>query len=147
MSRILLSDISDHFSTFTLILKTAPVINTTKSIVRSFKNFSRESFSADIDHCLNEIHLEQINEEEVNSKFTHFIDCIQKTLDKHAPYRKRTRREIRFHKKPWLTKGIRTSINTRRRLYKSHFLSRDKTKIASYKYYTNLLTKIKKGLL
>ena len=45
--------------------------------------------------------------------------------------------------KPWITKGILTSIKKRHKLFKSHFLSSDPEKIQEYKSYSKGLNKIK----
>ena len=45
--------------------------------------------------------------------------------------------------KPWLTKGVLTSVKHKQKLYKSHFLSRDPDKVREYKFYANALNRIK----
>ena len=45
--------------------------------------------------------------------------------------------------KPWITKGILTSIKKRHKLFKSHFLSSDQEKMQEYKSYNNRQNKIK----
>ena len=45
--------------------------------------------------------------------------------------------------KPWLSKGLIKSIKTKQKLYRSHFLSKDPTKISRYKTYSNVLNKLK----
>ena len=45
--------------------------------------------------------------------------------------------------KPWLTKGVLTSVKCKQTLYESHFLSRDPNKVKEYKLYANVLNSIK----
>ena len=66
-----------------------------------------------------------------------------KTLDKHAPLKPMSRREIKLNAKPWITKGILISIKTRNRLFKSCYQCQDPVKIEYYKKYPNKLSRIK----
>ena len=45
--------------------------------------------------------------------------------------------------KPWITKGIYSSICTKNHRYKSHYILRDETRKHEYKVYANKLAKIK----
>ena len=58
-----------------------------------------------------------------------------------------SRREKRLTDKPWITKGILTSIKTKNRLYKKYFKNKnnhtDNSQREFYKKYLNKLTHIK----
>ena len=45
--------------------------------------------------------------------------------------------------KPWLTKGVLTTVKHSQKLYKSHFLIRDPDKVKEYKLHANTLKLIK----
>ena len=45
--------------------------------------------------------------------------------------------------KPWISKGVFTSIRNKQQLYKSHYLNGSGEKRSYYKRYANLSTKIK----
>ena len=64
-----------------------------------------------------------------------------KTLDRHAPIKKSTRKEEKIKSKPWITKGIKKSISIRDKLYKEmikekHVLTKV-LKQESFKKYRN----------
>ena len=45
--------------------------------------------------------------------------------------------------KPWISKGLLTSIKAKQKLYKSNFFSKDPEKVQKYKQYSNLLNQLK----
>ena len=53
-----------------------------------------------------------------------------------------SRRQIKLKRKPWITKGIYTSIRHKQQIYKFFFLSGNPAFVAYFKKYANLLTKI-----
>ena len=58
------------------------------------------------------------NENDLNNKYTFFEEHITRVLNKHAPYRELSTKEKKQALKPWITKGIMTSINIKNSLYK-----------------------------
>ena len=79
----------------------------------------------------------------VNDDVSELTRIFMKTLDKHAPLKPMSRREIKLNAKLWITKGILISIKTRNRLFKSCYQCQDPVKIEHYKKYRNKLTHIK----
>ena len=68
---------------------------------------------------------------------------ITKTIDTHAPIKKLSRKQGRLKTKPWITKGLLTSIKRKQKLHKSHFINGSAIAKNYYKVYSNTLTKIK----
>ena len=58
------------------------------------------------------------NSENASNKYDIFYEHLNSTIDKHAPLRYLTKNEMAIKSKPWLTKGILKSINTRIKYYK-----------------------------
>ena len=54
----------------------------------------------------------------VDLRFETFFRHFNKALDRHAPIKKSTRKEEKIKSKPWITKGIKTSISITVKLYK-----------------------------
>ena len=64
----------------------------------------------------------------------HFLNCV----NNHLPFRKRSKRELKFALKPWITNSMKKSINERSRLYRISRInhpnqSHRKTKYNRYK--------------
>ena len=56
--------------------------------------------------------------DDVNTLSDEFVKIFNDTLDTHAPYPYASRKEQRSFNKPWLTKGILTSIAKKNTLYR-----------------------------
>ena len=55
----------------------------------------------------------------VDDKFSSFYRQLNKVVQKHAPLKVVSKPKIKQLAKPWITKGIRTSIKIKNRLYKT----------------------------
>ena len=72
------------------------------------------------------------------------LKTITKVTDKHAPLEKISNSQKKIPKKPGISNFcLLVSIKKRRKLVKSHFLSKDPDKIKQYKIYYNKLNKLK----
>ena len=73
--------------------------------------------------------------------FETFFRLFNKARDRHAPIKKSTRKEEKIKSKPWITKGIKTSISIRDKLYKEMIKEKNVlTKVLkneSFKRYRN----------
>ena len=77
---------------------------------------------------------------DVNKSFTAFYSKLNKLVNKHAPLKPLSKKNLKKLRKPWITKGIRRSIKIKNSLYSSGDLPR-------YKLYRNkisMLTRISK---
>ena len=54
--------------------------------------------------------------------FQKFVYIVKSVVDKHAPLKIATRTQSKLNKKPWITRGLMTSIRKKQKLYKTHFL-------------------------
>ena len=78
----------------------------------------------------------------VNNLFSSFYNKLNKIVNKHAPFKSISRRKVKCFSKPWITTGIRKSIQTRNKLLLEG-------NSATYKLYRNkilTLTKLSKKL-
>jgi len=63
----------------------------------------------------------------------------------HAPYRYASRKELCSFNKPWLAKGILTSIAKRKVLYRKQLTTNKTNIIRQYKTYRNKLIHLKEN--
>lgn len=54
---------------------------------------------------------------DINLGFESFLRLVNQKLDKHAPLKEVTKIERKGIIKPWITKGIKTSMKERDKLY------------------------------
>ena len=144
-SYIIESDASDHFSTLTTV-----------------SNFDLNDKDADVYirktnlsptewQMLND-ELEDILDIEVSCMNTQIIDVdqyatkisdtYQYLLDKYMPLTKLTRKEISFHKKPWISEALKNSIRRKNELYELSKFKNSPELWLEYSQYRNLLTKL-----
>ena len=97
--------------------------------MRDFSKFSESKFMNEV----REINWDSIAQKyqcNVNKLFSAFYNKLDKLVNKHAPRKRLTKRDIKKFSKPWITTGIKQSIKEKNRL-----LSQGKHE--EYKYYRN----------
>ena len=75
--------------------------------------------------------------DDINTLSNKFVKIFNDTLDTHAPYRYAYKEEQRSFKKPWVTKGILTSIAKKNALYRKQLTTTNPNIIRQYKTYRN----------
>ena len=106
--------------------------------MRDFRKFDSEKFNEslnnfkysdtdNLDVCFYNLH-------------NHFLNCV----NEHLPLKKRTKKELKFALKPWITNSIKKSINERDRLYKLSRIDHpnQKFRITKYNRYKKKLEKV-----
>ena len=95
---------------------------------RDLSHFNPDSLNSDLAtidwSCIIKTHANNVDE-----LFSTFYRNFNKIINKHAPIKTLSRRRIKQFSKPWITKGIRTSIKEKNRLCQ---IGDQK-----YKYYRN----------
>ena len=140
-------DLSDHFLTYVIIrVKNIPKVKRCKRIkLRDTRNFSPTTFKNDLVVAFYELlnSLPEVNENNFNILFNDFLDRFTKVLDKNALFKLLSRKQSKLAHKPWISKGILTSIRNKQKMYKTHFIGGSEIAKTSYKAYANKLTKVK----
>ena len=138
--------LSDHYIIFCNVLGYHFQIPKQMQIfTRDKSNYNTETYCNDMNKFVNEFfeHLDEVTGENFDKSFEAFILVVQKVIDKHTPIKKMSRKLRKLKSKPWITKGILSSICTKNCRYKSHYILGDETRKHVYKVYANKLTKIK----
>ena len=125
----LITDVSDHFSQFCILTSTRDKIKQKQIKKRDLSHFNPDSLNSDLAtidwSCIIKTQANNVHE-----LFSTFYRNFNKIINKHAPIKTLSQRRIKQFSKPWITKGIRTSIKEKNRLYQIG----DQEK---YKYYRN----------
>ena len=117
--------ISDHLAQFLIIPSPEvrpPKIHNIK--VRDTRNYSHAELVADIINVNWEEVLES-DKADPNHSFLRFNDKVNEILDRHMPWRKLNKKEIRMQSKPWITQGIINSIKRRDKLLCKQIKAKD----------------------
>ena len=147
------STMSDHLMQFLIEPSSDPSVKATQSkLRRSFKNFNKENFETELKRINWDTELELQNED-VNFSLMKFFDNVNKLLDKYAPFQKVSKKTEMHQSKPWITKGIRTSIKVKHKIYKRTCREKDPTKketlfnkMKTYRNYVLMLIRKSKDL-
>ena len=133
----LVCDISDHLPNFLIINKLSCISSKPTIYQRDYSRLDQEDLLAEV---------QSINWEEVlpaqvdiNIIFDSFHTKLTELIDKHVPLKKVSKRQLRLQSKPWITKGIRSSIAIRNKLYKSYMSTSNDYYFTKYKIYRNKL--------
>ena len=138
--------ISDHLAQF-LIIPTSgrrlPKVHNIK--VRDTRNYSHEDMVADIIN-VNWNEVLESEKGDPNHSFIRFNEKVNELLDRHMPWRKLSKKEIRMQSKPWITKGILNSIQRKDKLFHQYIKTKDllrkETLHTEYKTLKNRITYI-----
>ena len=76
---------------------------------------------------------------DINQKYELFHKNLVEVIDQNAPLRPLTKEEAKRQKKPWITKGILTSIGEKNKLLKKFIKTRDQLTYCRYKTYRDNL--------
>ena len=136
VSRVMTSsDLSDHYGIFTIVPKIkCPKNNALANYqVRNMTQFNLDKFL----ECL---HLRlspmfEVNTIPVNELADSFSATFTEVVDQFAPKRNASRKETKIRSKPWISRGLLKSIQSKNRLFKQLLRNRDNP-ILSSKYKT-----------
>ena len=137
-SHILTEDISDHMPIVLLLSNIKHKTIGENIAVRDTKNSNTKNFLIELSENLNVIH----DNYTVDEQFERFLDIFNITLSKHAPLRRKSRKEKKLNSKPWITKGILISSKAKNKLYIAN-LKGSANDVQLYKTYRNKLTHVK----
>ena len=88
----------------------------------------------------------KFNKTNVNYSFEVFLSKINAVLDKHAPYKTLSKKQQKTLKKPWITKGIRKSIQIKYNIHKKFCKAKNEQRKnelhTKWKQYRNLIIKL-----
>ena len=108
------------------VLSVTLIINKLSTLPKNYKFFKRDYSKLDSEALIPEVRnvnwSEVLGSEsgatDVNTLFQSFYDRIAEIINKYAPIRKLSRKEIKSLSKPWVTPGIKTSIRNKEGFYK-----------------------------
>ena len=88
----------------------------------------------------------EINNGDVDKSFESFINTVKSIIAEHVPLKKISIKEQKLGAKPWITKGIVTSINKKNKTYRKYCRAKKQTRRDElhnlFKKYRNSINKI-----
>ena len=107
------------------------ITKATKIQKRDFRKFNSQKFIVDIKH----MDLPQILKQHTNTTQSYdvFHDLFIKGINKHAPMKTLTKKEIKIQQKPWISNGILKSISIMNNYYSKFLRTKDSLWYHRYK--------------
>ena len=115
--RNITTHISDHFPQF-LVLKNAKIPHLqTRSLKYDYSSLSERNFLEDF----NKLNLNYTNDaSDIDTNYDKFLSDLTLLVNKHAPSRLITKRELEFKSKPWISYRIQKMIKLRDPIFKEN---------------------------
>ena len=142
----IVTTISDHYARF-LLLQKLNNKNPTKSEIyhHDFKKLNKNNLERDLVNT-NWDAILGVNNGDVDKYFESFITIVNSIIAEHAPLKKISVKERKLRAKPWITKGILTSINNKNKTYRKYCRAKNQTRRDElhklFKKYRNSINKI-----
>ncbi|XP_077987452.1 uncharacterized protein LOC144442054 [Glandiceps talaboti] len=139
-SGVIETDITDHFPIFGVVKNIHHVFKPdTKTQTYDFRHYDKDTFLAD----LSDVSWQSVYDcHDASEAYTTFYNLFHNVIKRHLRLKKGTK-SPKSIKRPWITKGILKSINTKHKIFSKmkNNSSNDKLK-SKYKTYRNILTKL-----
>ena len=85
-----------------------------------------------------------IDQNDINLSLENFMNIIECLLNKYAPLKKMTKKQLKNLKKPWLTSGILKSVKNKNKIFNKFCKAKDPLRKRGlhqqYKHYRNQIT-------
>ena len=103
-------------STFCSI-SSKPLRTKTKYKFRNMKSFDKQKFIDDISFLEEKVNHRIHTQSDTEATFAFFTEKFSQIVNKHAPLKESSRKETKLKTKPWITKGILKTIQTKNKLF------------------------------
>ena len=105
------TDTSDHYSQFISVQEQKIDLKSSTIYRRDYSKFSEDSFRDDVSiQVFN-------NFENINDQFQDFFNKLQGCVDRHAPIKKLTPKEVKLLQKPWISNDLNKMIKIKNKLF------------------------------
>ena len=133
-----ISKISDHLPNFLIINDLISKVPIIKRQVRNFEHFDLNLFNDDVSR----IQILSILSTDVNNIYNDFQDKYLELIDKHAPMKTLSNREMRWKQQPWITRQIQNKMRIRDVLHKKYLRSKSTFWFNRFKLFRNSIKKM-----
>ena len=106
------TDLSDHFSQFISVQRPKFDYKSISIYKRDYSKFSEKSFRDDVS-------IQNFNNDftNIHDQFNDFFFKLEGCVNRHAPYKKLTSKEIRTNDKPWISSELIKMIKIKNKLF------------------------------
>ena len=135
-SGIVVSDITDHLPVFGLFNLPVKQKFIKPSLYRYFKSSKKPELVEVFSNILDSLRLDTSIDFDPDDYLEKVLGAVNNSVDKVFPLQKRSKKEIKKFKNPWITQGILNSIHECHYLYyTAYIVKKDEASIKKYKVY------------
>ena len=127
---------------FLIIESFAFSVHKEKSFRRDYSNYNEEALLSEF-RSIDWSNLFQ-GLSDTTEMFDKFYTKVSNIINSHLPLKPLTRKESKFQTKPWITPGLKVSINNKNRLYRHYLKTRTCYSHTKFKCYRNKLNHLLK---
>ena len=146
---VLLSDITDHFSTLTKIQDISKEVDHQDIFIRK-SNLNPNEWDDFNSQLYSELksYLPNVTQPyDVNSCAVKITETYQKVINDFMPLHKVSRKQNKLPSKPWITKGLRISSDRKDLLYHKAISTKSLSDWEFYKKYRNIFCIVEKRMI
>ena len=135
-------DLTDHLANFIILNNLGSLPSNIKVYKRDYSNFNQSALISD----MQSIDWQSIFTSDSNPSdmFHSFYSTISEKVDKHIPLKQLSKKELKFQSKPWITQGIKVSIQVKNKFYKKYLKTKSCYFHSKFKLYRNKLNHLLK---
>ena len=131
----ILMQITDHFPQFMVLKNTHINHGKSESFKYDYSSFEEDKFLEDFNQ-IDFTYLEN-SDFDVNNKFDRFLKDLNTLTNKHAPIKRRSRKEMKLKDKPWINKRILKMMSIRDRILQKLKKQQTPDDLKLYKKFRN----------
>ena len=131
----ILMQITDHFPQFMILKNTHVSHSKSESFKYDYSRFKEDSFVEDF----NQIDFSYLENSDlnVNNKFDRFLKDLNTLTNKHAPIKRRSRKEMKLKDKPWINNRMLKMMRIRDRILQKLKKQQTPDNLKLYKKFRN----------
>ena len=134
----ILTQITDHFPQFLILSNSKVTRNKTQSLKYDYSKLKEDKFIEDF-HNIDFTYLENENIDS-NNKFDKLLTDLNCLSNKHAPIRRRTKKEMKLLHKPWINSRIQKMMKIRDKALHKMKLNKTESNITLFKKFRNRIS-------
>ena len=96
--------ITDHFPQFMILKNSHVTYSKSELFIYDYSRFNKDEFLEDFNQV--DVSYLENSDLDVNNKCSRFLQDLNSLLSRHAPSRKRSRKEMKLKDKPWINNRI-----------------------------------------
>ena len=148
LTHALYSDLSDHLPVLIMTKNFIVMLQIIKLHYKCYKrdcnDFIKDDFRLEMSEFCNSF-LNVSDSISADELFNQFISQVKRIINKHAPLKQMSRKEIKLRRKPWITTDIIRARKNKNILFKEMLRNKTFDNINKYKKSRNLLTHTKES--